>query len=818
MINIVVLQDTLNPISAQERVKINENWDALRRGFSSLQNQINFLSGGTEVDEIVARIEQTIQDAQTNTQNAIDNVNNNYAEKLVEINQSLEDLATALTNTQTATTEANAARDNAISATNDAQSAIANVLDIINDLRAVGEWNTTTNYKRNNLVSFDGQTYIALVDNVNTPLTNTSTWSLFAAKGSKGDKGDIGETGAALSIQGRLNDQSELPATGEAGQAYTINGELWVWSENVMQWENVGNIKGEKGDTGDVGPQGPPGETPDLTPYVMQLDDHESRIFALENEEVTVKADVSGLNREVAYLKLRQQASDRIEGGTVFADDFLGSRFGIVLNENESVNAEIVNGRIEIATREMSDISYQNALVTNENASVEGTNGRKVTLLENGWIVAATKSVGSYKLHVNKNDENGFVPLCNLTDAAIVANNDIAIASNNNNVYVIATHGNNVIRYLKIDALTQENVNLYSGSSFSIIETGQTALRNLSIQINKLTNELHATWSSRNATYGSSNNIRYAKASLNNEGVATWSTPLQISSLNTGGVDLTNPSVVLYESKARLVCVFKISSEYRIVSFSEDLTPQQGDDLYRSSILWGLRIIYQPGTYLQTFNSATIDANGVIHAVFSGYNAQDNVNLNLLYSSSNDGGNVWTETQRIGLGSKGTITASSNGDIFVAYESADSVYFVKRASTENTWSTPTVIANGTSPSILDDNTLTYTNPFVLQSNGNSVVANGILSQMTRVFKTNGTVVYNIPATDYVGVFVNTIGDLTVSAFINGMPMSSSLNGKEYTFEGSLSVAAPVTLMLQLNRTDISNGPDDAITRILGGRS
>ena len=124
---------------------------------------------------------------------------------------------------------------------------------IINQFKTTGAYNSSVTYKRYNQVEVNGSTYIALIDNTNVPITNTSTWRLYAKKG---EKGDTGETGAALSILGSLTNVSQLPPSGNSGDAYTVNGELYVWSENTKMWENVGNIKGEKGNTGDTGQDG----------------------------------------------------------------------------------------------------------------------------------------------------------------------------------------------------------------------------------------------------------------------------------------------------------------------------------------------------------------------------------------------------------------------------------------------------------------------------------------------------------------------------------------------------------------------------------
>ena len=72
--------------------------------------------------------------------------------------------------------------------------------------------------------------------------------------GIKGDKGDKGDKGEGVNILGSLNNESELPQTGRPGDAYLVNGFLYVWEGTTFI--NVGNIKGEKGDKGDTGIQG----------------------------------------------------------------------------------------------------------------------------------------------------------------------------------------------------------------------------------------------------------------------------------------------------------------------------------------------------------------------------------------------------------------------------------------------------------------------------------------------------------------------------------------------------------------------------------
>lgn len=60
--------------------------------------------------------------------------------------------------------------------------------------------------------------------------------------GLKGDPGPKGDPGAGLNILGELSDVSDLPELGEEGDAYLIEGYLYVWATD--DWLNVGSIQG----------------------------------------------------------------------------------------------------------------------------------------------------------------------------------------------------------------------------------------------------------------------------------------------------------------------------------------------------------------------------------------------------------------------------------------------------------------------------------------------------------------------------------------------------------------------------------------------
>jgi uncharacterized coiled-coil DUF342 family protein len=81
-------------------------------------------------------------------------------------------------------------------------------------------------------------------------------------QGPKGDKGEQGEDGKSINIKGSVKEE-DLPEIGDIGDGWLVNGDLYIWDKNELQWTNVGTIQGPKGDKGDQGEQGPKGDKGD---------------------------------------------------------------------------------------------------------------------------------------------------------------------------------------------------------------------------------------------------------------------------------------------------------------------------------------------------------------------------------------------------------------------------------------------------------------------------------------------------------------------------------------------------------------------------
>jgi hypothetical protein len=80
-------------------------------------------------------------------------------------------------------------------------------------------------------------------------------------QGDEGPQGEIGRDGVGINVLGSLENIVNLPNEGIYGDAYLINGILYVWAEfsgdtNEGLWRFCGDIVGPKGDTGSQGNRG----------------------------------------------------------------------------------------------------------------------------------------------------------------------------------------------------------------------------------------------------------------------------------------------------------------------------------------------------------------------------------------------------------------------------------------------------------------------------------------------------------------------------------------------------------------------------------
>jgi len=283
-------------------------------------------------------------------------------------------------------------------------------------------------------------------------------------------------------------------------------------------------------------------------------------------------------------------------------------------------------------------------------------------ILSNGWIVSVVKDTSVYlQFYVDKQDGNGFIPLCNLSNVST----DVSIASNGTFIYVIKTYGT-VVRSYYFDAtivsgsITATEITIDTQSSFG---TG------CSLIINPTGTELHATWSSKNATYPNSFNIRYAKGTISAvDGSVSWGSVEQVSIQNNINVNLTNPCITIKDNKPIIVVQQLAGSNYFISCFVWNGSSWLGGP--------GSYDIQDYTTYAQSSPDAICDENGILWVTWQGKDAThpDVDNIHCKYSS--DGGVTWVNangaTDKLTIGNvyrmqKPSITSDKNANVYILF-------------------------------------------------------------------------------------------------------------------------------------------------------
>lgn len=76
-----------------------------------------------------------------------------------------------------------------------------------------GAYSSSTQYEKNDVVTYEGSSYVSLQSTKGNAPTNTTYWQLLANKGetgAKGDKGDTGATGNGISSVAKTSTSSNV--------------------------------------------------------------------------------------------------------------------------------------------------------------------------------------------------------------------------------------------------------------------------------------------------------------------------------------------------------------------------------------------------------------------------------------------------------------------------------------------------------------------------------------------------------------------------------------------------------------------------------
>ncbi|QBL97929.1 hypothetical protein EauM23_00036 [Exiguobacterium phage vB_EauM-23] len=307
--------------------------------------------------------------------------------------------------------------------------------------------------------------------------------------------------------------------------------------------------------------------------------------------------------------------------------------------------------------------------------STAGNGGRKLVRLSNGWLVAAVINLNispsdqrSVRLFVSK--DNGGSWTYQTAQSYTTTNTNYTIVSS------IVARGNRVHVILAADTAIFHNTfdfssNTWMGST-AVDGSQQTgSIQATSLAINEAGTELHAAWSSKNATYPNSFNIRYAKGTINGDGSVTWGGVQQLTNINSSGADYKNPTMVIRSGNPTITFEYQYTADSIIACLNFNAGSWGAVVyVYRSNV-----VSHQQANPSSLFIPPAINglANGRLWVAWQGRDATDSAKFNIRVSFSDDGGVTWSTPVKLTSGNtfdrlNVSLSADKAGKVFALYE------------------------------------------------------------------------------------------------------------------------------------------------------
>jgi hypothetical protein len=357
-----------------------------------------------------------------------------------------------------------------------------------------------------------------------------------------------------------------------------------------------------------------------------------------------------------------------------------------------------------------------------------GNGGRKIAFASTGDLVFAVKN-GTTEIRLYKKvGTNAPVLLANF---AVTSLTDVAIENvGNGYIGILYSHSGSTVSYRSV------SVTLGTLGTIVNVDSGQTAVGNVTMIANDTKTELHMSVDTKNLTYPNSKNIRYAKGTINADGSVAWGAVEQVTSHNTSVDYIQNPSIVIWNDIPIILAESNLNgslSSYApsILVIKRDKSLSNTSNKVHSN--WSIGNVYNgTSNYTQSSPSAIFVPssvnglpNGLIGNAWHGTDsASGGVNY-IRFNKSTDLGANWSAPQKLVPGTNPTLTANRNGKLFITYEDNGVTKRIESTDNGDTWSTPITVGNGTNPSSIFDLSLNMSEPLTIRKGASSVLFSGV---------------------------------------------------------------------------------------------
>ena len=373
------------------------------------------------------------------------------------------------------------------------------------------------------------------------------------------------------------------------------------------------------------------------------------------------------------------------------------------------------------------------AVVVNSAYDTSGNGGRKLISLKKGNKYALVKDGTSRFMIYKLSNVNGSGTLFLTNTISNMV--DACLETNGTYIYSLSSTGG----IISFRAFDEGSANYFQNTN---IDTGQTAIGNVSLAINEAGTELHAAWASKNSAYPNSFNIRYAKGTINTDGSVVWGALEQVTQQNSTSRDFKNPTISVVNGGIPTITAESFtfylngtetstsSNASSIVIFKRDTTLTTGNAIVSTS--WSYKNIITDTTYPQSSPSAIFVpqringlANGLMAVAWHGTDSTHTTANYIRFSKATDGiGATWSAMKKLVPGTNATLTANKSGKLFITYEDAGVTKRIESTDNGDNWSSAITVGTGTNPSSLFDLTMDMSAPLTIRKGASSVLFTG----------------------------------------------------------------------------------------------
>ena len=608
------------------------------------------------------------------------------------------------------------------------------------------------------------------------------------------------------------------------------------------------------------GPKGDPGETPDVSVFATKGEVGDINTLTTTAKEIvlaineinanptggdtlelarqinSLQDQVTGVAKEQAYFKLKQAAQDRLENGngTVFAHDMNGNIIGMTLDQANSENVIIRDGKLFMAKVTNQVKTVTDGTVFNGSMSTNNNGARRFVRTSNGNFVVLMNTTSGLYLYKSADGVNWSV----LTTITAITPNYCTLVTNGTFLYIVFNNGSDKLQIKAFD---------YLGNVISlakdILSSDNATFNGLSADMSPNGKDIHIGWSAKTPSIPNSFNIRYIKCTVDGTGSGTLTIGAveQVTNIN-GVLNYTDPSMHVANNNPSMIIRSVMTGEYSLIIISKNLGRSVGavpvgngwGDSY--VINNGSHVVWSPASVYIPPNISGVP-NGRIWCAYDGLDAVYATKRKILATYSDNLGLSWTASYVSSDFSEFNqinphITYDRDGKVAVVWSGGiGGSYFSLRTRIRNATAWEPIIdepiptRSRDFPSPLLESSMSFVKPLFIFTDSNVKVGfNGSWNQEIETPTTSARVVYDIPATDFVGLFIRKAWIGTnypvLAPYVNDIPMETDTDPTEKVermYKKSLPNKVPLKLKINITRATPEND-FPAITRILGGRS